>query len=107
VPPVEFFTTGFWSFATAITLALFGAVTYTVKRSHTLKDQSLIRRDEEATNINQRYISKVEEAAQLQIRLQVEMEARKLNEEKCTKVEWELEATKRELARLDHQGDRQ
>lgn len=77
-----FFSAGFWTFATALLAACTGAAGYLIQRSHTLKDKQVDRREVEAIDLNSKYISKIEEAATLKAKLNVERQTRKLVEEK-------------------------
>lgn len=72
---------------------------YVVKRIHTLKDKRLEKREVEAATLNEKYIEKVRRTARLETQLAAEKEARNLEQEKCKRLEWELE-------QIAHRGER-
>lgn len=99
MPPAEFFSAGFWTFATAMLAGVLTGVGYVVKRLHTLKDKRLEKREAEAETLNEKYIEKVRRTARLETQLAAEREARKLEQKRCERLEWELE-------QVDHRGGR-
>lgn len=91
MPPGEFFSAGFWAFATAMLAGVLTGIGYVVKRMHTLKDKRLEKREAEAATLNEKYIEKVRRTSRLETQLAAEQEARKLEQKRCERLEWELE----------------
>lgn len=96
MPPGEFFSAGFWAFATALLAGVLTGIGYVVKRIHTLKDKRLEKREAEAATLNEKYIDKVRRTSRLETQLSAEQEARKLEQERCKHLEWELEQVMRD-----------
>lgn len=83
---MEFFTPGFWGFATATMLPILGGVGWLVKYLLNRKTET----EREADDLNARLVTRSEEAAECKVKI-VYLEARNEElEERCKELTWEL-----------------